>query len=295
MIIDPISAGLGIISGGLGIFQGIAGNQAQQQDYLNQSAFANANAAYARWQASMNARMQDTNNQFAFWQQTVSYNQDLAYVQSLRNFELAKSIEQAKVVAQTRTAAGANYIQQSEALNQQIQEKAMGDAVALQQYRMQVLRSSSAVQAMASEGRSVDRLVNDYARQEGDFSTLQQINQGLYSRQMQREKVAAVTQYLQNYNSQQFYTEQPYMDPIAPFPPLPTLIQPPPPSMTGGRPADMSGWNIATGVLGGFNTYFNSSANLSKYRGGGGGGGVLRSAGPTNRTGLAFSGINLMG
>jgi hypothetical protein len=290
VIIDPISAGLGIVSGGLGIFQGIASAQAQQQDYVNQAAYANAQAAYAKWAASMSARMQDASNSFQFWQQTVSYNQDLAYVHSLRNFELAKSIEQAKVVADTRTAAGANYIQQSEALNQQIQEKAMGDAVALQQYRMQVLRSSSAVQAMAQEGRGVDRLINDYARQEGDFSTLQQINQGLATRQIQREKVAAVTQYLQNYSSQQFYTEQQYLDPTAPFPPLPTLIQPPPPSMQGGRPANYTGLNIATGILGGVNTYFSSAANLSKYRGG-------TVAPPTlsNRTGLAFSGINLMG
>ena len=293
MAIDPISAGLGIISGGLGIFQGIASGQAAQQDYLNQKAYANANAAYGRWSANMSAQIQDVNNSFQFWQQTVSYNQDLAYVNSLRNFELSKSIEQAKVVSQTRASAGANYAQQSEALNQQIQEKAMGDAVALQQYRMQALRSSSAVQAMAQEGRSVDRLVNDYARQEGDFSTLQQINQGLYSRQMQREKVAAVTQYLQNYNSQQFYTKQPYMDPIPPFAPLPTMIMPPPPSMAGGRPANYTGLNIATGVLSGVNNYFSSAANLSKYRDG---------SGPTpaslrllNQTGLAFGGINLMG
>ena len=293
MIIDPISATLGVAQAGLGIFQGIASGKAQEQDYLNQSAYANANAAYARWQASTNARMQDANNSFQFWQQTVQHNQNLAYVNSLRNFELAKSIEQAKVVAQTRASAGANYVQQSEALNQQIQEKAMGDAVALQQYRMQVLRSSAAVQAMAQEGRSVDRLVNDYARQEGDHSTLQQINQGLYSRQIKREQVAAVTQYLQNYSSQQFYTEQPYLDPLAPFPPLPTLIQPPPPSMTGGRPADMSGLNIATGVLGGVNTYFSSSGQLAQYRGTGGTPAPI--SGPVNQTKLAFSGINLMG
>jgi hypothetical protein len=171
----------------------------------------------------------------------------------------------------------------------------MGDAVALQQYRMQSLRSRSSVLAMAQEGRSIDRLVNDYARQEGDFSVLQQINAGLYSRQMQREKVAGVTEYLQNYNSQQFYTQQPYLDPIAPFAPLPTMIQPPPPSMQGGRPGNSMGINGLTSVMGGVNTYLGSAGRLSQYRGSVGA--VLQPPGaaPSSQTKLAFSGLNLMG
>lgn len=294
MLIDPISATLGVAQAGLGIFQGIANSRAQQQDYLNQAAYQNANAAFAKWQAGNTARFADANNQYQYWQQTVNYNQQQAYVNSLRNFELAKSIQQAEIVDQARTQAGANYIQQSEALNQQIQEKAMQDAVALQQYRMQSLRARASVRAMESEGRSVDRLVNDYARQEGDFATIQAVNQRLANRQMTREQAAAVTRYLQNYTSQQFYTEQPYLDPLAPFAPLPTLIQPPPPTMTGGAPGSTTGLNIGTALLSGANTYFASSKNLAPLRGGGSGT-PAPAVGGINTTKLAFSGIDLLG
>jgi len=296
MVIDPISATLAVAQTGLGLIQGDAQQKAQQQDYLNQSAFNSANAAFARWQAGMSAKVNDLNNSYQYWQQTVQYNQNQAYVHSLRNFELAKELQQAEVVRDTRAAAGSDFVLRSEALQQQVQEKAMQDAVALQQYRMQALRSSSAVRAMATEGRSVDRLINDYARQEGDYSTLQQINRGLADRQYRRDQVATITRYLQNYNSQQFYQSQPYMDPIFPFPPLPTLIQPAPPSMNGGQPANYSGLNIATSLLSGANTYVSTNAALSKYRGssgGGGGGGLLPQV--SNNTSLAFSGINLMG
>lgn len=295
MIIDPISATLGIAQAGLGIVQGIAGYQAQKQDYINQKAFANANAEFARWQASTSARFTDANNQYQYWQQTVQYNGQQAYVHSLRNFELSKAIQQAEIVGQTRASAGANYVQQSEALNQQIQEKAMQDAVALQQYRLQSLRARASVQAMDREGRSVDRLVNDYARQEGDFTTLQQINSQLSKRQMSREQAAAVTRYLQAYSSQQFYTEQPYLDQMAPFAPLPTLIQPPPPSMQGGKPSGAAaGLGIATGVMSGVNTYFANEKALSPLRGSSSGSSTPRPS-TSNTTKLAFSGINLLG
>lgn len=292
---DPISATLGIASAGLGVIQGIAGNQAQKQDYINQKAFANANATFARWQATTSAKFADANNQYQYWQQTLAYNQQQSYVHSLRNFELSKAIQQAEIVGQTRTSAGANYIQQSEALNQQIQEKAMQDAVALQQYRMQSLRARASVQAMDREGRSVDRLVNDYARQEGDFTTHQEINDKLYKRQMSREQAAAVTRYLQAYSSQQFYAEQPYLDPMAPFAPLPTLIQPPPPSMTGGKPSSAAAaLGIGTSVLGGFNTYLASEKALAPLRGSSSGMSAPISSG-ANTTKLAFSGINILG
>jgi len=61
-----------------------------------------------------------------------------------------------------------------------------------------------------------------------------------------------VAQYLNRWNSQQFYEEQPYIDPIPPFAPLPTLLTPPPPSMTGAGPSGAAAaLNIGTAVLGG--------------------------------------------
>lgn len=260
---DPISAislGVGVLQGGLGMAQGIAGGKAAQQDYLNQKAMQEANNQFATWQAGFNARVNNANNQYKYWAETVNYNQQLSYTNALRNVELLKAVKQAELVGQTRAAAGASYVQDSEAITQMYQEASMQEAVALQQYQWRALQNQSSVQAMAMEGNSVDRVVNDYARQLGDYTTLQEINTQIRGRQYTREQAAQVTQYLSRWNSQQFYEEQPYMDPLPPFAPLPTLITPAGPTFSGGAPSSTAaGLNIVSGALGGV------SAGLSMY------------------------------
>lgn len=260
---DPITAislGVGVLQGGLGIAQGVASGKAAQQDYLNQTTFQKANNQFATWQAGFNARVNNANNQYKYWAETVNYNQQLAYTHALRNVELLKSVRQAEVVGQTRAAAGASYVMDSEAITQAFSEASMQEAVALQQYQWRALQNQSSVQAMAMEGNSVDRIVNDYARQLGDYTTLQEINKQIRGRQYTREQAAQVTQYLSRWNSQTFYDEQPYMDPLPPFAPLPTLITPAGPTMTGAPPSQAAaGLNILSGALGGV------SAGLSMY------------------------------
>jgi DNA segregation ATPase FtsK/SpoIIIE-like protein len=170
-------------------------------------------------------------------------------------------------VGQTRAAAGASFVQDSQAVSQAYQEASMQEAVAMQQYRWRALQGRASVQAMNQEGRSIDRIVNDYARQEGDYMTLMAINQKLRARQYTREQAAQVAQYLSRWNSQQFYEEQPYIDPIAPFAPLPTLLTPPPPSMTGSGPsAGAAVLNIGKEVLGGINTAMSMSNQLRSLK-----------------------------
>lgn len=252
MVLPLIPLAFGLAQAGMGIAGAVASGKAQQQDYLNQKAFQDANSRFAQWQAGFNARVSDANAQHQYWAETVQYNQNLAYTHSLRNFELIKAARQAEIVGQTRAAAGASFVQDSEAIGQAFAEAAMQDAVASQQYQWRALQARGSVQAMEQEGRSVDRIVNDFARQQGDYETLQQINQKLRSRQYTREQAGQVAQYLNRWNSQQFYEEQPYIDPVAPFAPLPTLIQPPPPSMTGTGPSGAAtALNIGTSLLGG--------------------------------------------
>jgi hypothetical protein len=259
---DPFTGSLilGGLSGGMGILQGITGNQAAKQQYVNDAAFQRASNEFATWQASFNAKIGDTNNQYKYWVDTTNHAQQLAYANSLRNAELVKSIRQAEVVRDTRAAAGASYIQDSEAIQQQYAEASMQEAVALQQYGWRALQARSSVQAMETEGRSVDRIVNDYARQQGDYETLMAIGRGLKDRQYSRAQTARVTDYLSQWQSQQFYVETEVLDPIAPFAPLPTLIQPPGPYMTGGGPSSAAAaLNIGAGVLGGV------SSGISMY------------------------------
>jgi hypothetical protein len=281
----------GIGQAGLGIFQAGASYQAQQQDYLNQTAFQDANNRFAAWQAGFNARAQDANAQYKYWTETVNHNQQLSYTHALRNLELMRAAKQADVVAETRAAAGASFVRDSEAISQSFQEASMQEAVALQQYQWRALQGRASTQAMGREGRSVDRLVNDYARQMGDFMTLQKINQGIRGRQYTREQAGQVAQYLNRWNSQQFYEEQPYIDPLPPFAPLPTLITPPPPSMRGSGPSSAAAaLNIGSAVMGGISTGVSFAGKLDALRIPSG------STGPgTSNTRLAFSGINLLG
>ena len=224
MVIDPISAGVGVLSAGLGIFQGIAQSNAQKQQYVNDVAFSNATAQFNQWQAGLNYKTTNLNNQYGYWRDTVNHNQQLAYTNQLRNYEFSKELAQIDRVKEARTGAGTQYIVSSEAIQQQLQERGMQEAVAMQQYQYRSLQASSAYQASAQEGATMDRFVANFARQVGDFNTLQAINQQFQGRQYRRDQLSAITAYLNQYNSQQFYEPTPYMDPVAPFPPLPSMI-----------------------------------------------------------------------
>jgi len=267
---------LGAAQAGMGILGAVTGYQAQKQDYVNQKAFQGANSQFASWQAGFNKRVTDANAQYNYWQETVNYNQNLAYTSSLKNYELLKEIRQAELVGQTRAAAGASFSRSSEALSQQMAEASMQDAVAYQQYQVAALKARGQVLAGNQEGNSIDRLVNDYARQVGDYQAIQSINEGLRTRQYNREQAGQVAQYLSQYNSQTFYEAQPYLEPIAPFAPLPSLLAAPAPTMTGSGPsAGAMALGIGTSILGGVQTGLNVAGQLGQYKNSGKGGGSV--------------------
>lgn len=264
MAIDPISLGIAGAQAVMGVIQGSTADKARQQDYLNQTAYSNATAQFNQWQAGMNQQMSSLNDQYKYWRDTVSYNQNLAYTSQLRNYEFAKELAQAQRVGEARAGAGTNYVLQAEAIQQQLQERGMQEAVAMQQVMYRGLQASAAYQASAQEGRSMDRYVGNFARQVGDYKTLQTINQQFQNRQYRREQLSAMTAYLNQYNSQQFYEPTPYMDPVAPFAPLPSMVMPPGPSMQGGGPASTMAMSAGTALLGGVNTYLDTASAIKK-------------------------------
>lgn len=266
---ELVSLGVAAVSTGLNLFSGITGNKAAQQDYKNQRAYQSATTRFNQWQASLNAKLSNAAAQQQYWQQTVEYNQSLAYVHQLRNFELAKEAQQADIVGQTRAAAGAEFTINSEAIAQQYQEVGMQEAMAFQQYQYRILQQSAAYQALAQEGNTADRFVNDFARQMGDYQTLSEINEGLRNRQYKREQLSSVVRYLNAYNNQPFYQAQQYQDPIAPYPPLPALLAPAGPSITGPAPGGYSALEGGTALLGGVNTYLDTANAISRLKAGG--------------------------
>jgi len=267
MVAITAAMALGAAQAGLGVAQSIAGYKAQKQEYLNQTAFQDAQNEFASWQAGFNSKIQDANKQYQYWTETVQYNQNFAYTNALRNVELTKAIRQAEVVAETRAAAGASYIQDSDAINDAYQQASMQEAVATQQYRWRSLQARASVQAMEGEGKSIDRIINDYARQQGDYETLQAVNAASRTRQFTRQQAAQVAQYLSRYNSQKFYEEQPFIEPLAPFAPLPTLITPAGPSMRGGGPSMGAALlNAGSAILGGIDTGIKTQSRLNAMK-----------------------------
>lgn len=250
----PVGMAMGGLTFGLELLQNNAANKAKQQDYVNQTAFQDATTQFNSWQAGMNAQRSDLNQQYKYWGDTVRYNQNFSYTQQLRAVEYAKEAAQAEVVLNTRSSAAADFSNQSSALAAQLQERAMTEAVAVQQYRYRALQGSAAYQASGQEGNSMDRFVRNFDRQAGDFAALKQVEAGLRENQYTRAQQGLVATYLSRYNSQQLYVRQPFMDPIAPFAPLPTLITPAGPSMRGAAPSSNSFLQSTTAALGGLNT-----------------------------------------
>lgn len=264
MPLDPVSLGVAAVSTGLGFFQSQTQDAARRQDYLNQRAYQDASAEFNQWQAGFNAKASNVNSQYNYWSQQVNWGQEMAYVSQMRNYDLAMEIAQAEKVGEARVGAGVNYAINSEALQARLAEEGMQRAFAMQQYQYRVLQQSSAFRASLNEGQSSDRIVNDFARQAGDYATLQQINQDLSERQYTRNQLAQVTEYLNQYNSQDFFEAQQRFDPIMPYPPLPALLNPPGPTMTGAAPASTPGLNFATAALGGVNTYLGTAAQIKQ-------------------------------
>lgn len=269
MLLDPISLGIAGVTTGLSLFAGNAANRAKQQDYKDQRRLQSATTKFNQWQAALSTRLTNATAQQQYWQQTVEYNQSLAYLHQLRNFELLREAQQADVVGQTRSAAGAEFVVNSEAVAQQYQEVGMQEAVALQQYQYRILQQSAAYQALAQEGNTVDRFVSDFARQTGDYETLSEINEGLRRRQYKRDQLSNVARYLNAYNNQPFYQKQQYQNPIAPYPPLPALLTPAPPSVTGAPPGGTGALQVGTMLLGGLGTYSSTANAANQLRTGG--------------------------
>ena len=235
VVITPLMMAGGQAALSLG--QGLLAGQAKQQDYINQVAQQKASDEFARWTAGRQAEQQDLNNQYRFWQEQVNYGQELAYAGQLRNFELSKAINQAELVGRTRASAGASYAQNSQALADAFAQQSMADAVSMMQYKQQALRAQASVTASGREGLNVDRYIVDYARQVGDMEAMRQMNEKFRNRQYTRQQAGQIATYLNQYNSQQLYEEQDVLDPIAPFPPLATLVNPAGPSFTGSAPS----------------------------------------------------------
>lgn len=247
--------------------------EAQKAQYEDAKRLQKATDQYARWSAEFNAKLQTVQDQYAYWQQTISYNQQRSFVNAQRNVELINAVKQAKRVRQTRVGATVDYMRQAEALQAGLMQAAMADSLAVHRLNVQAAKAGSEVIASGRSGASIDRLYDDYARQIGDMETAMAINKGFREGQYTREQAGLISQYLTQWRSQEFYEKQRFFDPIRPFPPLPTLITPPPPTSTGPGPvapvmvggsSSARNLGMVSSILGGIGAGLNTWQSLNK-------------------------------
>ena len=262
MFIDPISIGLGVASAGLNWMSSRNKDRARQQNYVNQVAYQDATTEFNQWQSGFNARTADFNNQYSYWGETLNYNQQNIYSKQLTNYQFARELQQAQNVLDNRVSSAQQYGLTQEALQASLMERGMQEAVALQQYQYRALQASAAFRASAQEGKSMDRYVRNFARQVGDANSISMINAGLRTKQYKRDQMSAITRFMTQYNSQNFYVKSPIQEPVMPFAPLPTMVTPPGPTMRGAAPTSNTWMDAGTAVLGGANTFLDTAQQV---------------------------------
>ena len=261
MAIDPFTGALfiGGLNAGMNVLGAFGSHAAKRQQYVTDKAFQSANNRFSMWQAGF-AIAPDANKQHQFWQDTVNYNQNLAFAHSQRNVELPERSPGGGgeghaggwCVLRPRRPGAAGPAGRS------------GDE---RRRRPAAIHLAGAAgpgsQPGHGDGGQQQPIVQDHGRQLGDQMTLEAINEDIRDRQYTRAQAGQVQQYLGRWNSQQFYEEAQVFDPIAPFPPLPSLITPPPPSRTGAPPSTAAlALDIGTGIVGGVNTGFSTYTGL---------------------------------
>lgn len=180
---------LGVVAGGLGIFQSVASYQQAQQD-----------TAYANAQAQQN---------FTFQQMQASAG---------RHFEQMRESQQQAVMQQNRFLADKAYEDQISQLNLRLMQEQEAAAQRQQEASKQGMQLRGEVVASGRVGASVDNLIADYYRQQAAFDYVTQRNLAFAGAQTQQEKVAAAATRGSRIASQQPYIQQPIVEPIKPIP-----------------------------------------------------------------------------
>ena len=283
---EPISMGVMGAQMLVGAVQSNAAYNAKQQAYANQTAFQGVQQRFNTWQAGFNADLKNLNNQYQYWGETVRYNEKLSYAGQLENYEFAKEIAQATRVMEARVGAGMDYVVNAEAIQAAYQERGIQEAVAQQQLMYRGLQASSAYMASAQEGKSMDRYVRNVSKQIGDYKALQTIKDGMADRQYSRQQLGQIAKYLNQYNSQQFYVKAPIQQPSMPFAPLPAMVTPPQPYMTGSAPMDTRLLDNATTAFNSLNTGLETNKMIRNLASGAG-----SSSNPLLKLNSLFGGI----
>ena len=179
---------IGLISGGLGIAQSVAGYQQAQQTTAYENAAAQQNFVYQQMQASAG-----------------------------RHFEQMRENQQNSVIEQNRFLADKAYQDEISQLNLRLMQEQEAAAQKQQEAAKQGMQLRGEVVASGRMGASVDNLIADYYRQQAAFDYATQRNLAFTGAQVQQQKVASAATRGSRIASQQPYIQQPILDPMAPI------------------------------------------------------------------------------
>jgi hypothetical protein len=201
---------LGLVSGGLGIAQSVAGYQQAQQTTAYENAAAQQNFVFQQMQASAG-----------------------------RHFEQMRENQQNSVIEQNRFLADKAYQDEISQLNLRLMQEQEAAAQKQQEAAKQGMQLRGEVVASGRMGASVDNLIADYYRQQAAFDYATQRNLAFTGAQVQQQKVASAATRGSRIASQQPYIQQPILDPMAPIErPQPSAL----PYLLSGVSAGISGF-----------------------------------------------------
>ena len=177
-----------VAQGGLGIASASAGYQAEKEAVRYRNYEAQSNYRYQQQQA-----------------------------QSAREFEQSKFDQQEALRAQTRALADIAYGQEVSAINARFMQEQEVTAQQKQKSAIAGMQARGSVLAAGRVGNSIDSLVNDYYRQQGQYDDVTDRNLAFVSMQSQEQKRASGSERANRIASQQEYVKQQIYDPIAPI------------------------------------------------------------------------------
>ena len=187
----------------------------------------------------------------------------MIHANSLRNVELMRSVSQAEVVRDTRAVQVHRLCWTRKPLGSHMQKRQCkiqlrcsningGRYKRERQFKARELLAKALI-ALSIITRGKEAIIEPF-----------NANQGLRERQYDRSQTARIAKYISQYNSQQYYEQADVFDPIAPFPPLPTMMLPPAPSMRGRASAGAAILSGAGAVLGGINAAYGMQAQIDQ-------------------------------
>jgi hypothetical protein len=199
------------------------------------AAFKNAAAEAERQNAAAQqeywARYADqvAQNYRDYQQQLDTYYRDMDYVQRRRDYEAQLEKQQAEFVGATGIQAFKNFERQIADLEGRFYEEEAKETIEIENIRAQSIALAGRAQAKGQAGRSVERMTNQYHQQYLANVSNREITRNYRIADKVRQGEALDVARQNTVNQLQFYTPQPFSDPIKPLAPLPITVVPPTP------------------------------------------------------------------